>query len=96
MTPEADLTTTWPSFTSVTVTGTDVTRVVMTAVPFMPGVNSRTDNGLPLTVKRKSSGTVSSLVPSGQPDDQLVALDADYFKGLGFRLGRGLRQRHCR
>src|SRR4029078_11800776 len=31
----------------------------------MPGLSSRTDSGLPSTVKRKSSGTVSSFVPSG-------------------------------
>jgi hypothetical protein len=54
-----------PFFTSVTVTGVTVVRVVVTAVPFMPGFNSRTDSGCPFTVKRKSSGTVSSLVPSG-------------------------------
>ena len=60
-----DACTTVPFFTSVTVTGVTVVFVVMVAVPFMPGFNSRTDNGLPLTVKRKSSATVSSLVPSG-------------------------------
>jgi hypothetical protein len=54
-----------PFLISVTVTGVTVVRVVMVAVPFMPGFNSRTDNGCPLTVKRKSSATVNSLVPSG-------------------------------
>ena len=57
--------TTVPFFTSVTVTGVTVVRVVMVAVPFMPGLKSRTDSCCPLTVKRKSSATVSSLVPSG-------------------------------
>ena len=42
-----------------------VVFVVMVAVPFMPGFSSRTDIGCPFTMKRKSSATVSSLVPSG-------------------------------
>ena len=55
-----------PFFTSVTVTGVTVVFVVMVAVPFMPTVNSRTDIGFPLIMKRKSSATFSSLVPSGR------------------------------
>ncbi len=62
---EPDALTTVPFFTSVTVTGVTVVRVVMVAVPFMPAFNSCTDICCPLTMKRKSSGTVSSLVPSG-------------------------------
>src|SRR4030095_6054713 len=54
-----------PFFTSVTVTGVTVVRVVIVAVPFMPGFNSRTDICCPSMLKRKSSATVSSLVPSG-------------------------------
>src|SRR5580765_744201 len=62
---EPERTTTVPFFTSVTVTGVTVVRVVMVAVPFKPGFNCCTDNICPLTLKRKSSATVSSLVPSG-------------------------------
>ena len=65
MMPAPERTTTVPFLTSVTVTGVTVVRVVMVAVPFMPGFNWCTDSCCPLTVKRKSSGTVSSLVPSG-------------------------------
>ena len=54
-----------PFFTSVTVTGVTVVRVVTVAVPFIPAFSCCTDNCWPLTVKRKSSATVSSLVPSG-------------------------------
>ena len=54
-----------PFFTSVTVTGVTVVRVVIVAVPFMPGFNWPTDNDCPLTMNRKSSGTSSSFVPSG-------------------------------
>ena len=54
-----------PFFTSVTVTGVTVVRVVMVAVPFEPTFSWRTDNCCPSTVKRKSSATVISLVPSG-------------------------------
>ena len=60
-----DCWTTVPFFTSVTVTGVTVVRVVTVAVPFIPTFRSRTASYWPLTVKRKSSGTVSSLVPSG-------------------------------
>ena len=65
MMPAPERTTTVPFFTSVTVTGVTVVRVVMVAVPFMPAFSWCTDICCPLTVKRKSSGTVSSLVPSG-------------------------------
>ena len=61
-----DAYTTVPFFTSVTVTGVTVVRVVIVAVPFMPGLKSCTDSCCPLTVKRKSSATVSSRVPSGR------------------------------
>ena len=54
-----------PFLTSVTVTGVTVVVVVIVAVPFMPGFNSCTDNIFPSTLNWKSSGTVSSLVPSG-------------------------------
>ena len=54
-----------PFFTSVTVTGVTVVRVVTVAVPFIPAFSWCTDSCCPLTVKRKSSATVSSLVPSG-------------------------------
>ena len=54
-----------PLFTSVTVTGITVVLVVIVAVPAMPGFSSRTDNIFPSMLNRKSSGTVSSLVPSG-------------------------------
>jgi hypothetical protein len=54
-----------PFFTSVTVTGTTVVFVVMVAVPAMPGFSSCTDSIFPSMLNRKSSGTVSSLVPSG-------------------------------
>ena len=54
-----------PFFTSVTLTGVTVVRVVIVALPFMPAFSSLTDICCPLTLKRKSSATVSSLVPSG-------------------------------
>ena len=54
-----------PSFTSVTVTGTLVVFVVIVAVPAMPGFSCCTDSICPSMLKRKSSGTVSSRVPSG-------------------------------
>ena len=54
-----------PFFISVTVTGVIVVFVVTMAVPFMPGFKSCTDNCCPSTVNRKSSGTISSRVPSG-------------------------------
>ena len=54
-----------PFFTSVTVTGITVVFVVMVAVPAMPGFSSCTDSIFPSTLNRKSSGTVSSRVPSG-------------------------------
>ncbi len=54
-----------PFFTSVTVTGTMVVVVVIVAVPAMPGFSWCTDSDCPSTVNRKSSGTVSSFVPSG-------------------------------
>ena len=54
-----------PFFTSVTVTGVTVVFVVIVAVPAMPGFSSCTDSIFPSTLNRKSSGTVSSLVPSG-------------------------------
>ena len=54
-----------PFFTSVTVTGVTVVFVVTVAVPVMPGFSSCTDSSFPSTLNRKSSGTVSSLVPSG-------------------------------
>ena len=38
---EPERCTTVPFFTSVTVTGVTVVRVVMVAVPFMPGFKSR-------------------------------------------------------
>ena len=66
VTDAPDVCMTVPCFTSVTVTGVTVVRVVMVAVPFMPDFSSCTDNCLPLTVKRKSSGTVSSFMPSGR------------------------------
>ena len=43
---------------------------MIVAVPFMPAFNSRTDNGWPLTVKRKSSG-LSAPVAFRQPHVQL-------------------------
>src|SRR3954447_7481903 len=61
--PEACMTV--PFFTSVTVTGVTVVFVVIVAVPFMPGFKSLTESCWPSTVKRKSSGTISSRVPSG-------------------------------
>ncbi|HEX2340831.1 MAG TPA: hypothetical protein VHI98_10165 [Vicinamibacterales bacterium] len=54
-----------PFFTSVTVTGVTVVFVVTVAVPVMPAFSSCTDSSFPSTLNRKSSGTVSSLVPSG-------------------------------
>ena len=54
-----------PLFTSVTVTGCTVVVVVIVAVPLIPGLSSCTDNCWPFMLNRKSSGTVSSLVPVG-------------------------------
>ncbi len=65
-----------PFFTSVTVTGVTVVFVVIVAVPAMPAFNSCTDNIFPSTLNRKSSGTVSSLVPSGSWTTSLFASTA--------------------
>jgi hypothetical protein len=51
-----------PFFTSVTVTGVTVVRVVMTAVPSCP-VSTRTDICCPLTVS-ESHGDRQLLAPS--------------------------------
>ena len=53
-------------------TGVIVVLVVIVAVPAMPGFSSCTDSILPSTLNRKSSGTVSSLVPSGSLTTSLL------------------------
>ena len=77
-----DASATVPFFTSVTVTGVTVVRVVIVAVPFMPTVNWRTDICWPSTLKRKSSGTVSSLVPSGSETTSTLPSTARTWKAL--------------
>ena len=87
--------TTVPFFTSVTVTGVTVVRVVMVAVPFMPGLKLAHGQLLPVDGEAEIVGDRQLPRAFRQPDDQLVAVHREYFERLRFRRTRRLlRQRH--
>ena len=94
---EPERTTTVPFFTSVTVTGVTVVRVVMVAVPFMPGFQLAHGQRLSVDDEAKVIGNGQLPRAFRQPDDQRVAVHREHFEALGFRRRRRLlRQRRDR
>ena len=80
-----DLSNTVPFFTSVTVTGVTVVRVVTVAVPRIPDFQLVDRQLLSVDGEAEVVGNRELLRPLRQPDDQLVAVDGQDFKPLGLR-----------